>query len=517
MKGNHKRIVKNTIMLYVRILCAMFLSFYISRIVLQLLGVGNFGILSAVFGVTNLMMFVNVSLSGATSRFLTFELGKGTAGNLSKVFRSALFTHVVAAGIFVLLAETIGFWLVNHKLVLGPGKLTAANMLFQLGIGACVLSIIKIPYEAIVLAYERMNIFAYISILQYVLQLALFSLLFLFPKRNLLVDYGIMFLLVNAIVLLAYIFYDWKHFTETRGGPVYYKDITISIFGFCIKTLYSDGSHVFKMQGINILENMFFGPALSAATAVANQAYLGISSFADNFLVACRPQIVKNYATGDYQELQFLVINCAKLALGLLLLVLIPCIIETDFILKIWLKNPPEYATTFCRLLLIASYFSVLFRTLMFAVQATGNIGKMSFWFGSLYLLVVGIAYLYLKIGAGPTTPFWVNIVSPLGLCGIVMWLVSKQIPSLSMISYVREVVGKCALMACCGILPALWVYSCGPEGWRRLIGVMLVSTIGVSLSGFCGAMSRAQRRWLVSYIKRLIMQFNTKGVYGND
>ncbi len=511
MKQNHKRIFKNTVMLYIRILCAMFLSFYISRIVLQLLGVEDFGILSAVFGVTNLMMFVNVSLSGATSRFLTFELGKGAGGNLTKVFRSALFAHVIAAVIFILLVETIGLWLVNHKLVLGPGKLAAANMLFQLGIGACVLSILKIPYEAIVIAYERMNIFAYISILQYILQLALFSLLFLFPKSNLLVDYGVMFLLVNVIVLFSYIFYDWKEFAETRGGPVYYKDITASIFNFCMKTLYSDGSHALKMQGINILENIFFGPVFSAATAVANQAYLGISSFADNFLTACRPQIVKNYAAEEYQELQFLVINCTKLALGLLLLVLVPCMIETDFILRIWLKNVPDHAVVFCRFLLVASYCSILFRTLVFAIQATGKIGKMSLGFGTIYLLVILVSYWLLKAKAIPIIPFVVNLLSPIGLCIITLLLISKQIPQISVTSFLSEVIGRGGMMTLCAFIPAFLVQQYLAEGWIRFILVMLTSTICVGASGFVWGLSAKQRYFLISYIKNFMIRFHEK------
>ena len=352
MESSNRRIARNTLMLYIRMLLTVAVGIYTSRVVLNTLGVEDYGICNVVGGVVSMLGFLNASLAGATSRFITFELGRGDRQRLADTFSSALIAHMGIALVVVLVAETAGLWFVTHKLVIPAERMTAALWVYHLSIAAAAISITQVPYTACVIAHERMGVYAYMEILNSVLKLLIVYVLLVgnFDKLKL---YAVLTFLISATIAIIYRIYCIRMFDEAHFHWTINKAILRPMVSFSAWDVYGNLSVSANSQGTNMMLNMFFGPIVNAAAGVANTITGIISGFANNVTTAFRPQIVKQYAQGNISEMQQLLTNAAKFHLLLFMTLMIPLFIEIENVLRLWLGQVPPHAVQFCRATLL--------------------------------------------------------------------------------------------------------------------------------------------------------------------
>ena len=348
---SNKRIAKNTLLLYVRTLFIMLVSLYTSRVVLNTLGVEDYGVYNVVGGVVAMFGFINSSMSSATQRYITFALGKGNMEQLQKVFSTALQIHVLIAVLIVILGETVGLWFMYTQMKIPADRIDAAFWVLQCSIAATVIMIISVPYNADIIAHERMSAFAYISILEAVLKLAVVYVLQISPYDKLVV-YAFLILFVQMLARFCYSRYCNKHFVESKYRHVWAKSLFREMTGFAGWSLFGNLSGVLFGQGLNMLLNVFFGPVVNAARAVSVQVQGAIQQFVGNFQMALNPQITKTYAKGEMEEMHKLMFRSARFSFYLLFFLSLPVLFETDFVLTVWLKTVPDDAAVFLRIMI---------------------------------------------------------------------------------------------------------------------------------------------------------------------
>ena len=394
--ANNKRIAKNTLMLYIRMLLIMGVSLYTSRVILKTLGVEDFGIYNVVAGVITMLSFLTGSLGGASSRFITYALGKNDVENVKQVFSSILYLHVALAILVFIVGETIGLWFVYNKLVIPVERLNAALWVYHCSVLTMMVSVISVPYNSLIIAHERMSAFAYISIIEVVLKLAIVFLLLYLPYDRL-ATYAVLLLLVQILIRLSYNVYCGKHFLEAKVTPKRNGTIIKDMLSYTSWTLASGVAVVGYTQGLNILLNMFFGPIVNAARGISVQVQSAIMNFVSNFQTAMRPQIIKSYAVNNLDYMHKLVVMSSKYGLLLMLFLTIPIIVCIHPILKIWLDIVPDHTANFVIIMLIAGLIEPYKVALLNAIHATGDIKKFQIYESVCLLLVLPIAYIFLK------------------------------------------------------------------------------------------------------------------------
>ena len=457
---NNKRIIKNTLMLYVRMLFSMFVSFYTSRVILDVLGITDFGINNVVAGVAGMFAFINTSLAGATSRFLTFDLGLNDIEKLKKTFSAALTIHVILALLIFILCETVGVWILETKLVIPENRMFAARIIFQLSVLSCKLMITQVPYNAVLIAHERMDVYAYFGIADVFLKLGIVFLLQWIPFDKL-ITYGVLFFILSGGMMMAYRYYGTKHFEECRWRITSDKKLLKPLLLFSGCDVYGNMCVMFRGQGINILQNMFWGPAINAATGVSQQILNAILGFSRNFTTAIQPQIVKFYAQENYLQVQLLATRCAKFSFFLLFVISFPALLKVNFVMNIWLKEVPDYAFVFCQLAIVVNWFDLLNTPLNMIIHATGKMKRISFITGSIFLFTLPLTYLFLKMGYSPTTPFWVNIFITIVAGLHNLYLVKLYIPEFKAMKFLQQgVLYPLGVVSIGAIIPILVNYS---------------------------------------------------------
>lgn len=391
-------------------LISMAVSLFTSRVVLNALGVEDFGINNVVGGFLGMLSFLNASMSGATSRFITFELGRGDSKRLSDTFSSVVIIHAALAMLIVLAAETVGLWFLENKLVIPADRMTAARIIYQLAIFGTALGIMQTPYNAAIISHEKMNIFAYFDILGISLRLAVVYLLMVLSGDKLIL-LGILYFIVGVIMMTCYRVYCLRNFKETRFHWCFDKNILKPMLSFSGWDLYGNMSVMARTQGVSVLLNMFFGPIINAASGIATQIQGAVMSFSSNVITAYRPQLVKQYATGDTVYMFKLLRDAMKISTLLLVVVTVPLMVELKFVINIWLGSVPDYVVPICRWTLIFNFFATIGILLAAIIHATGRMKRISLINGSLYLLVLPITYLSLKLGSNyPILPFIFNV-----------------------------------------------------------------------------------------------------------
>lgn len=341
------RIAQNTIMLYIRMLLIIVVTLYTSRIILNTLGVEDYGIYNVVSGVIVMLSFLNSSLGGAGARFIAFTLGKGKQDELKRIFSTVLCVHFILAGGIFIMGETVGLWFVLHKLVIPVERLTAALWVYHCSILTTVVAIISVPYNSLIIAHERMGAFAYISIIEVILKLFVVGLLVYIPYDKLIV-YAILYLVVQVIIRLIYNYYCFTHFPESKTPLKWYPHLLKKIAVYAGWTINGNLAVIGYTQGINILLNLFFGPVVNAARGIAVQVQAAVMTFVQNFQMAIRPQIIKSYAISDLEYMQTLVIASSKYGLFLMLILAFPIFLCIKSVLNIWLGIVPEYTVSLC-------------------------------------------------------------------------------------------------------------------------------------------------------------------------
>lgn len=393
---NNKRIAKNTLMLYARMILVMGVTLYTSRVILNALGVSDFGVYNVVGGVVSMFGFINTSLGNASSRFVTYALGKGDRDELQKIFNCVVTIHYLIAVIVLLLAETVGLWFVTEKLVIPEGRETAAFWVYQSSVIAAFIMLASTPFNGLIIAHERMSAFAYISILETLLRLIICLLLYIIPFDRLII-YSILIVVMQIAVRLLYTLYCHKHFEESHYRLVWDKEKSRTIFAYAGWTLNGELAIVGYTQGINILLNLFFGPVVNAARGIAVQVQNAVMNFFRNFQVAVRPQIIKSYAQGDYVYMHKLVLTCSRYSFYLMLIVSLPILFQTEYILRLWLGTVPEHSVSFVQIMIFVGMNYTFNTPTTMALHATGNIKKFQIIEGTMLLSVVPIAYLLLR------------------------------------------------------------------------------------------------------------------------
>ena len=406
----------------------MAISLYTSRVVLNVLGVTDFGIYNVVGGVVMMLGFVNSSLSGATSRFLTFELGKETEGDVKKIFRCSISIHYLLAIGILIVAETIGLWFVMNKLVIPSDKINAVFWVYQCSVVTSIISILSVPYNALIIAHERMKIFAYISIFEGIAKLAVvYALLCTDTER--LILYAFLIMTVQSLVIAAYIIYCKKHLKESSAKWLWDKELSKKIGAYAGWTLNGNLAVVGFTQGINILLNLFFGPAVNAARGIAVQVQSAVNQFFNNFLMAVRPQITKSYAKGDLEYMHTLIINSSRYAFFLIILVALPILVNTEYILQLWLGIVPEHTVAFTQLMIVSCMNMSLSLPVGYGIHATGDIKKFQIVEGTLLLTIVPVCYILLKhLHISPEMVFVTYLIIEILTQFVRVWLVYPKI-----------------------------------------------------------------------------------------
>lgn len=474
---NTKRIAKNTLMLYVRMLFGMLVSLYTSRVVLQALGVEDYGIYNIVGGVVAMFSMISNSLSSSVSRFLTFELGRGDMEQLKKVFSTSLCIHLALAGIVFLAAESVGVWFLNTQMTIPADRLYAANWVFQASLVAFMFGLFSVPYNASIVAHERMTTFAYIGILDIILRLFIILFIAYAPFHfDRLIVYSLLLVVLGISMQAVYWIYCKRHFEECRLQFRFYRDIWRAMGAFAGWNFIGCTAGLLKEQGVNILLNLFIGPVINAARAIAGSVNNVLSSFAGNFMTALNPQITKSYAAGDYSYMFSLVERGSRFSYYILLLFALPMLFEADFVLTLWLKHYPAHTVNFVRLILLVTMCDILSNTLINLQISTGKIRNYQLAVGGMLLMNFPLSYICLKIGFQPESTLIVALIVAVA-CLFLRLLFLRKMVGLSMRRYLHKVCGNvlCVTLAA-AVLPTL-LYLQMADGIVRFL-LMCVLTV---------------------------------------
>jgi len=398
LSSNSKRIAKNTLLLYVRMLLIMAVSLYTSRVVLKILGVTDFGIYNVVGGIVAMFAFLNSALGTSTQRYLSYTLGKGSQNELKNIFTSSVIIHVILSLIIFILAETVGLWLFYEKLIIPQERLNAAFWVFQASILTCIINVISVPYNSLIIAHERMGAFACISIVEVLLKLLLVFLISVISCDKLIL-YALFVLLTGLIIRVIYQIYCYKQFEEAKLVRIYNWTQFKGMLTFSSWTLIGMLAWTCQTQGLNILLNMFFGPVVNAARGIADQVNSAIMQLINNFQLAAKPQIIKYYANNDIQQMNSLVFNVCSLSSFLLILIIIPVAVNIDFLLFVWLGEYPDYTSVFVKIILLQSFTQVIVAPVVMITQATGKMKMPNIYGGLVSLTTIPLCYVFLRLG----------------------------------------------------------------------------------------------------------------------
>lgn len=501
--ANNKRIAKNTLILYIRMFFTMIVSLYTSRVILNALGVDDYGIYNAVGGFVAMFAVISNSLSAAISRFITFELGKGNKVRINKIFSTSVLIQLLIALCIVLFAITLGTWFLNTKMVIPDDRVYAANWVFYLSVLTFVVNLISVPYNACIIAHEQMKAFAYIGILEAVGRLCIAFAIMISPMDKL-VFYALLMGLLAGGIRLLYGWYCKRHFEECHFRWVYDKELVKEIFGFAGWNFIGSASGILKDQGVNVLLNIFYGPSVNAARAVATQVSSAVTQFSTNFMTALNPQITKSYATNERQYTFSLICKGARLSFFLLLILSLPILIETKTILTLWLKIVPDYLVPFTRLVLISMLIGSLSQGMITLMLATGDIRKYQLVVGGVVLLDFPLSYIALKLGFSPTSVFVISLFIAL-VCLFLRLKMLKDMVDFPVKEFVKTVllrVGGVFLLSLC--LPLFITYFMPDSILRFFLNLFVCILTSVIIVWVIGC-TTTERKMLLVKAKQLL------------
>ena len=500
---NKKRIAKNTVLLYVRMAFNMLVAFYTSRILLSILGVDDYGIYNVVGGVVAIFAFLNGALGGATSRFITFDLGRKDPENLSKTFSAALVCHLFIGVIIVSLAEILGLYLFNYKMIIPESSKNAALWVFHFSVASTFLTMTQIPYNACIIAHERMNAFAYIGIMDTLLRLGIVLILKFFFDSNRLFLYGLLILVLTFVITACYRIYCLRNFSECKLRFTFDKERTKTLFAYAGWDFIGSFSAVAQGQGLNVLLNTFFGPAVNAARAISVQVNGAVGQFSNNFMMAVRPQIIKAYANNKIEEMMNLVYLSAKYGFIMVLFIVLPLMMETNYVLKVWLKDVPAFASSFCKILLLVSLINVWRNPFIVSLHATGNIRLANLICGTILVSTLPISYVLLKMGAEPTSVFWATLIIT-GIVLVIDLINLKRFLPISLIRHFEQVVFPCMSISAVVGLTLFFMQKVMLESACRLFWVACVSSIELCLMSYLFVLDKDSRKKINQKLRKI-------------
>lgn len=490
-------------MLYIRMLLTMAVSLYTSRVVLNVLGVEDYGTYNVVGGVVTMFGFFNSAMASATQRFLSFDLGRGDHKQLRKTFNATQFIHIWVALIVLLLAETFGLWFLNNYMNIPEGRMEAAQWVFHFAVFSFILSVMQVPYNALIIARERMSVYAYVSILDVILKLLIVFMLtwISFDKLKL---YAVLQFSVAFVIIAIYRVYVLRKFDESRFEVVKDKAMYKTLVSYSGWNLFGGLAGIAKGQGVNIVLNIFFGTVVNAAQGIASQINGAINAFVTNFQMASNPQIIKSYAADDKEYMTNLVIRTSKFSFYLLFLLTLPVILEIDYILKIWLKIVPEYTALFTVLVLINALIETISGPLKTTVHAIGRIKVYQAVVGSLLILVLPISYVLLHLGCPPEVVFFVSIFIDI-VALIFRFYFLKKLINFPISRFIRDVVLRNTLIVLLAITLPFLLRNMLNENFLRLMIVVFVSLIWNASIIYIIGLSKSERKIVTTGILKVL------------
>ena len=499
----NKRIAKNTLVLYVRMLFTMGISLFTSRVILQTLGVEDYGISSVVGGVISMFTFINAAMVSSTQRYLNFELVRGDANQLRSVFSTSLQIHALIALAIIVLSETVGLWFLNEKLVIPEARMTAAMWVYQCSILSCAVSIMSTPYNAVIVAHEKMSAFAYISILDVSLKLLVVYLLVVLPFDKLII-LAILNLLVQLFIRYIYTLYCHRHFPESYFQFRFNKTLFKEMFGFAGWSFWGNLAAILYTQGLNMMLNIFFGPIVNAARGIAVQVQSAVQQFVGGFQTALNPQITKNYASNNLPQMHSLMFRSARFSFLLLFFLSLPVLMETNFILTLWLKTVPDDAVIFTQIMICISLIYTTANPCIIANQATGKVKIYQMVVGGILLLILPISYVVLKLGAPAYSVFIVHFCIESVAQFSRMYMLRKLI-HLPLWQYMKNIYIPIVSTVIIAIILPLVVRMQVSEGWLRFLAVGFTCVLSVGASSYFIGFTKQERVFFLDKILRLL------------
>lgn len=501
--SNSKRIAKNTIFLYFRMFLIMAVNLYTSRVVLNALGVVDYGVYNVVGGVVSMFGFLNSALAQATQRFIAFGISRDTVEQQRRTFSMLLNVHIFIAILVVVLCETVGVWFLYNKMVIPEERMTAAFWVMQCSIATTAINITQVPYNASIFGHEKMNAYAYISILEVTLKLcAVLMLLYFFSDK--MIAYAVLLLIVGFTVASVYRLYCIKSFQNSHYVLCWSKDLFKDVFGYTSWSLIGNLAWTFNGQGMNVLINLFFGPVYNAARGIAASVEAAITSFLYNFLGASVPQIIKSYAASDIAYMKKLCFKSSKLGFLLFMCLSIPIMSVLNGLLKAWLVNPPELSSLLCALSLIYIQCNSMSGTLQNVIQATGHVRDFQLTNGILKLTALPVVYVFYLLGAHVVTYLVVLIVVSLLGMFVQLYIVSKEIPTFPIKEYIVAVTIREVAAYILPLVSGIWLW-----GMSLSLGQSIFAFIGVLflciLSSWSIGLVESERIWILGLIKQKV------------
>lgn len=500
----NKRIAVNTAFLYVRMLVLMFVNLYASRVVLKGLGVDDYGIYTVVGGFVALFALVSASLTGACSRFLNYEMGRGNPEKLKTVFSTAVMIQCVLILVVVTLAETVGLWYVNNVMVYDVARRTAVNWCFQFSVFTFCVNLMSVPFSAAVVAHERMKVFSYVSIYQGLAILAVAALLPLvgFDK---LIFYAGMLCVIHSSVRFAYQVYCRRNFEECRINWVLDKPLLRKMLAYSLWHLIGNGATVLKTYGVDVVLNLFFGPSVNAAKGVANQVETHVNQFVGNFMMAMNPQITQSYANGNQDYMFNLVNRGARFSFFLMLVLSLPIIINAHEVLNLWLAEVPNYAVIFVQLALVVAIVSSLSRPLVTAQNATGNVRNYQLVVGGIVLLNLPLCLVALKLGADASAVVVIALIVELVALFARVYMIPFTIKEFNAFAFVRNVILRCVCVSAVSCIVPCIMAVCLEESILMFFLNVVACLISTSLTVFYLGCERSERTFLLTKASQMV------------
>ncbi len=500
--NNSKRIAKNTLLLYFRMFITTIVGLYTSRVVLNTLGIIDYGIYNVVGGIITMASFLNLAMVAASQRFLSFELGTGDEDRLRRVFCTSINIHALICVISFIVAETLGLWFVNEKLVIPGDRIIAANWVFQASILTFIINVMSVPYNSAIVAHERMSAFAYISILDVTLKLLIVYMLAIIPYDKLII-YSILMVFVVLLIRLCYTIYCKRHFVECTYHFLIDKPLFKEMFAFAGWSLFGNMGFSFKNQLSNIILNLFFGPTVNAARGVAIQVSAHVKTFANSFTMALNPQITKQYAIGNIDASRKLVYAGSRYTFYLMTLISIPVIINIDYILRLWLGIVPEYTSIFVIFTIITSLIHAMSECVTKAIQATGRVKWFQIGVCLIMLSELPIAWILMELGFPPYAVMWPSLLTYSIAVFFRFWLIHNYVEGYDFSDYFVNVVLRCALVF---VFSYGLSYILSKYTNLTLTGLLLslfFSSLSTFLIVFTLGMNTNERKMIVDKIKR--------------
>lgn len=500
---NNKRIAKNTLLLYFRMFFIMIVSFYTSRIVLQTLGVDDFGIYNVVGGIIIMLGFINTSMSNTIQRFLSFAIEQNNLNKLNSVFSVSMQMQIYVSLIIILLGETIGLWFFYHQINIPSNRVNAAFWVYQLSIVQTVVLILSVPYNALIIAYERMSAFAYISIFEVIAKLLIVYLLLMLNFDKLIL-YAILMFIIQLFIRLIYTFYCNNYFKHIKFKWTRNQNLQKEIFCFAGWNTLGTCSEIVQSQGLNIILNLFFGPAVNAARGVAMQLQGVVRNFSINFLLAINPQIIKSYASNNIDYMKQLIFSSSRLAFILFYIVSLPVFILADKLLALWLVQVPEYSVVFVRIILCVTIVSIIFDPLKIAINATGKVKYVQLLTSILLLSTLMVSYIVLENNAKAYYVFYVQlIISFLILLVYIYYL--QIIVGISSYSFVKEVLFRLFLIVLLTFPLPVIMNEILPDSFSKYIVILLTSLSVTMTVSFILGLSETEKLYVKNKIRMII------------